>query len=249
MRVEKTGQVVKVDINYIPNLHKFINLMTWNIEDFINLAGERINPGFPMKLQVAIDPDFLLLPVYKYSPIPNGLVLSRLGVESERENKIRIENLGIFDIYKVIEDDNGVNIIVEVELYLSSEIVKPRMVEVVFTLEPNSDYTKQLEFGYKSSIDTSFKWDNYFRTLRWARGRKYSRFLWLNSNSNVFRNLYAIEKNAFALINFLYTLYTFKDKASFEYNLLRPHTELLRSYGNTFEEVLSVINEVMLLAS
>jgi hypothetical protein len=39
MKVEKTGQVVKVDISYIPNLHKFIDSMSWNVEDFINLTG------------------------------------------------------------------------------------------------------------------------------------------------------------------------------------------------------------------
>ena len=251
MKVERTGQVVKVDINYTPNLHKFIDSMTWNVEDFINLAGNKVSPSPRMELQVVIEPDFLLLPAYKYLPIPNEFVLSKIEFEPKHEDRIKIENLSTFEVCKVVNNPNDVNIILEVGLHLSSGVVNPWMMGVNFEFGPKNDYRWFFEYSYASSLDTSFIWyEDYFRTLRWARGRKYSNFARLGCNSNVFHNLYSIEKLAFAFVNFLYTLYTMdtsKDKASFEYNLFKPYAELLRSYGNTFEEALSIVNEAMVL--
>jgi hypothetical protein len=61
-------------------------------------------------------------------------------------------------------------------------------------------------------------------------------------------HLYNIEKGVFILVNFLYTLYTGNLKADdTEYNLFKPYVELLQSYGNTFEEVVSTIREVVIL--
>jgi hypothetical protein len=225
--------------------------MVWNVEDFINLAGEKVNLSPRMELQVDIRPDFLLLPVYKYSPIPNDFVLSKIGFEPKREDKIKIENFGIFEVCRVIETPDDTNIIIEVGLGLNSGVVKPWMVGVNFEFETKNGYMWSFEYSYASPLDTGLIWyDDYFRTLRWARGRRYSSFARLGSNSNVFHNLYVIEKLTFAFVNFLYTLYTldtFENKSSFEYNLFKPYSDLLRSYGNTFEEALSVVNEAMAL--
>jgi len=80
------------------------------------------------------------------------------------------------------------------------------------------------------------------RKLRWAMGRKYSNFSWKGKESKVFTHLYNIEKGMFILVNFLYTLYTGNLKTDdTEYNLFKPYTELLQGYGNTFEEVVSII--------
>lgn len=204
-----------------------------------------------MEPRVVIEPDFLLLPAYRYSPIPNDHVLSRIGFEPKHEDVIKIENFGTFEVCKVVDAPNEIITTVEVGLHLNSGIVRPWMVGVYFIFGPKTGYGRAIEYSYSSSLDTSFIWyDDYFRTLKWARGRRYSRFAFLGSNSNVFHNLYSIEKLSFAFVNFLYTLYTmddFKCKPFFEYNLFKPYAELLRSYGSSFEEALSVVNEVVAL--
>jgi hypothetical protein len=70
-----------------------------------------------------------------------------------------------------------------------------------------------------------------------------------SKKAEVLSDLYHIEKSMFILVNFLYTLYTGNLKADDTvYNLFKPYVEILQGYGNTFEEVVSTIREVVILA-
>jgi hypothetical protein len=61
--------------------------------------------------------------------------------------------------------------------------------------------------------------------------------------------MHTIEYAMFVFVNFFYTLYTgggLKDD-TVDYKLFKPYVDLLQSYGNTFEEAIATINEMLIL--
>jgi hypothetical protein len=264
MKIEKTGKIVKVEPSYVVPMRKFVfNFMNWSARDYLHYTRETIKYG-PVSGSshiVLIKPGFLLLPVYRYSPIPEDNVVKRLGIEFKYDDRIMIENLSLFNVYRVIEEaDPEVEIAIDVLIQIISrgDIMKVKamawFVGIGFnigTKRDSKDYYDHLhyhDFYYASSRAWDGDYDSYLRTLRWAMGRKYSNFSWKGKESKVFNHLYNIENGMFTLVNFLYTLYTGNLKAdNTEYNLFKPYAELLQSYGNTFEEVVSTIREVMIL--
>jgi predicted house-cleaning noncanonical NTP pyrophosphatase (MazG superfamily) len=56
-----------------------------------------------------------------------------------------------------------------------------------------------------------------------------------------------LEDTMIATLNFLYTTYTGEYEVNKESKLFEPLTELLQSYGNTFEDVLEVIKGIVTL--
>jgi hypothetical protein len=251
MKIEKTGKIVKVEPSYVVPMWKFVfDFMNWSARDYLHYIRETIKRGpvWGSSHTVLIKPGFLLLPVYRYSPIPEDKVVKRLGIEFKYDDLIMIENLSLFNVYRVIEDaDPEVEIAIRVGTGIVSKgdimkaIVEGVSIEFKTGTERDSKY-----YYYASSWDGDY--DSYLRKLRWAMGRKYSNFSWKGKNLKAFTHLHNIEKGMFVLVNFLYTLYTGNLKADdTEYNLFKPYAEILQSYGNTFEEVVSTIREVVIL--
>ena len=252
MKIEKTGKIVKVEPSYLVPMWKFVfDFMNWNARDYLHYIRETIKrrPVLGSSHIILIKPGFLLLPVYRYSRIPEDNVVKRLGIEFKYDDRIMIENLSFFNVYRVIEDaDPEVEIAIRVGTGIVSKgdimkaIVEGVSIEFKTGTEGDSKY-----YYYASSWDGEY--DSYLRKLRWAMGRKYSNFSWRGKKLKVFTHLYNIEKGMFILVNFLYTLYTGNLKADdTDYNLFKPYVEILQSYGKTFEEVVSTIREVVILA-
>jgi len=105
-------------------------------------------------------------------------------------------------------------------------------------------------YRYGTSINPYLmEFDDYFRVLKKATGKKYSNFSKRGRSAEVVDRMYDLENSMFAMLNFFYTLYTgngIKDN-TIGYNLLKPYMELLHNCGNTFENALSNINGLMVL--
>jgi len=175
--------------------------------------------------------------------------VKRLGIEFKYDDRIKIENLSLFNVYRVIENaDPDVKIEVLTGVASRGDIMKAKArvgkVSIKFKTSTEGDSKYNC---YASSLDDEY--DSYLSKLRWAMGREYSNFSLKSKKAEVLSDLYHIEKGMFILVNFLYTLYTGNLKADdTEYNLFKPYVEILQSYGNTFEEVVSTIREVVILA-
>jgi hypothetical protein len=248
MKIEKTVKIVKVEPSYWVPMWKFVfDFMNWSARDYLHYIRETIKRGpvFGSSHIVLIKPGFLLLPVYRYSPIPEDNVVRRLGIEFKYDDLIMIENLSLFNVYRVIEDaDPEVEIAIRVRTGIVSkgDIMKASVEGVSIEFKTGTEEDSKYYY-YASSWDGEY--DSYLRKWRWVIGRKYSNF---SLNLKEFTHLYNIEKGVFILVNFLYTLYTGNLKADdTEFNLFKPYVEILQSYGNTFEEVVSTIREVVIL--
>jgi hypothetical protein len=249
MRVEKTGETVKVEPRYLPKLHRFIlDFINWEPDCFLRYTG--VNRIMGTDYRLFIEPDFLLIPAYSFYSIPDPEVIERLGVEPKHSEKIKVEDLLLHEVYKVVGGDSEFTIGIEVGMGMWGEWkkVKPWMIEVDFIIEPKYGYGTYYRYG--TYLDINLGW--YVDYINRLMGTGDKRPLKLNKIGILAINyLYNVERISFALLNFLYTLYmgTALKVDTVGYNLFRPYTELLRGYGNTFEEVLSSIYEVVILAS
>jgi hypothetical protein len=257
MRLEKTGEVVKVDPEYIVSLHKFLmDFVKWEPDEYLKAVGREDVRWRPVNgpaveyldYKAVIRPKFLLFPVYRYSSIPKYTVADELGIEFEKDERIKLENLSLFDVYRVVD---GVD--PEVEITISNEIL-PEITPSNKKRARLFDITIDFKIGSKKDyycviIIWSIWYSNYLKTLRWARGRKYLNFASKGLvHSKVVSHIYAIENGMFVFLNFLYALYNEHfEEDTVESRLFKPLSDLLRSYGNTFEEAMSTINELIVL--
>jgi hypothetical protein len=270
MKIEKTGKIVKVEPSYVVPMWKFVfDFMNWSAKDYLHYIREiretiKRRPVFGSSHIVLIKPGFLLLPVYRYSRIPEDNVVKRLGIEFKYDDLIMIENLSLFNVYRVIEDaDPDVKMEIEVFVGIAQFVrnasrdyimkAKARVEAVGIEFKTGTEGDSKRHYNgcfskFNNNRDFFKLYDFYLGTLRWAMGRNYSNFSWRGEESEVLNCLHRIENDMFILVNFLYTLYTGNLKADdTEYNLFKPYVELLQSYGNTFEEVVSTIREVVIL--
>jgi hypothetical protein len=253
MKLEKTGQVVKVDPSYIIPMWQFSkDIIRWEPGEYLRCIGkEDVNWGSIVSVlyDAKIKPDFILFPVYRYSSIIEDTMAERLGIEFKYEDRIKIENLSLFNVYRVIENADpevDITVIAGITAKIMADYdVETRLydVGVDFKIGSNRNYNS-------TTIYWGLWYDRYLKTLWWAKGRKYSDFSYKPKfRSKVVDHLYTIEIGMFAFINFLYTLYTgggLKDN-TVEYKLFKPYMELLRSYGNTFEEAIATLKEMFVL--
>lgn len=100
-------------------------------------------------------------------------------------------------------------------------------------------YTIYLE---PDDIDMEF-FENDFRILSLAEGRDYSKSLDF-AESKIIDCLHHLEDSMFVILSFLYRIYSGKYTGYTENKFFFKFTEIFRSYGNTFEEALSVAKEV-----
>jgi len=251
MKLEKTGEIIRINPQYIVPLHKFFtDFVKWNPDEYLKAVGKKDVKWCPVNghaveyldYKTVIRPKFLLFPVYRYSAIPKYTVAEELGVEFEKDERIKIENLSLFDVYRVVEDVDP-----EVEITISSEIlpeITPSNEKVVKLF----DITVDFKIGSKKDyycviIIWSIWYNNCLKTLRWAQGRKYFNFASRGLvHSKVASHIYAIENGMFVFLNFLYALYNEHfEEDTVEYKLFKPFSELLQGYGDTFEEVIDMV--------
>jgi len=225
MEVRINPEDVTIFIRFVRNFFKF---------DEDKLIALR-NPKF---YEFSIFPTSLLVPVYRYSPTPLG---KKLGIELKYEDKINIENLSYFRVVKLPENS-------DIKITLSLELTERDNEAIIWGVRVNLN---DPSYRFKALVDGSLD-DNGFnedlKTVRWAKGRSYSRHS-KSFVSKVTGSILRIEEYLFALSNLLYVVYSGeyrKDKKEAE--LLAPFTEILKSYGNTFEDALSSIKIATLFA-
>jgi hypothetical protein len=215
---------VKINPEYVVPLIKFTrNFFVFDEDKLRALRNPRL-------YVVPIIPTSLLVPVYRYSPTSLD---KKLGIEFKYEDKINIENLSHFRVVSLPKDSD-----IRINLHLEpSERDKAVIWEVRVDInDPDHYFAAILEGGPR--IDA---FDKDINTVKWAKGRSYSRHS-KSRASNVTASIFRIEEYLFVLSNLLYIVYSeeyHKDKK--EAKLLAPFTEILKSYGDTFENVLSSV--------
>ncbi len=254
MKLEKTNKVVSIRPEDIIPLHKFMyNLMGLEPDFYLNTIGRVREPNSKLSIghTVSTKPRYLLTPVYRHFPFPDDEVVEKLGIEFQPVDIIKPENLSVFNVYKVEEEGNGIDVFLEVSFELGHRVEKTRVwgTWVYFAINDGKNSWLHYNNGVIADIGLSH-YNDYLRTLRWAKGKRFSNFAHKNNtDSKVINSIHNLGFNLFTLVNFFYNLYTgdWIEINETNYKLIKPLSDLLRSYGDTFEEVLSVIKEVTVI--
>jgi hypothetical protein len=252
----KTGEVVKADPRDIIYFYRFIReYITWDLKDYFNFLdkmGKKDSPYYRTDLVL----NSMLIPKFKYTSFHNGIK----GVKVEQADKIKYENFSHFDVYKF--DPNSEGEILKIRFALELRHSNVRRVARVCVLDfvvsmirsdtlpsvTSVDFPYSGMYIHETNVDIE-EFQRYLKTLRWTQGKSYlelSKHSIPNEKGVVYK-IRHFEEYFFLFVNFLYTLYA----GSFEKNnetsvLFEPFTELLKTYGNTFEEMLSTVKEVMM---
>jgi hypothetical protein len=208
------------------------------IRNFLIFDEEKIwSLRLPRLYKLAIFPNYLLVPVYRYSRTP----LEKLpGVSIEYKDKIDPENLSYFRDIRLPNDSK-----VKIELSLEPSGEKSAKVWGlrVNIGDPNYRFAMVIDEG----ADLQYL-DEDIRTIRWAKGRSYSKYL-QKQFSEVADSIYRFEEFLFVTSNLLYTLYTGEYRKNVKgAELFDYFTKVLQEYGNTFEEALSIIKEISIIS-
>jgi hypothetical protein len=241
--LKNINKSVKVNVMDFLKLYKFLKRnMRWDYDYFLNYMKEvdRENNSW---VPVTFRPKFLLLPNYRYSSISEELrIIAGIKKDKPYDEVIKLENLSLYNLFEV--EDVKESEIKDVRLWIIIEGYgggkEARIRDLGFVIE----YT---HYGYTGATiyldyrdDDIKKLEDILKTLKWAVNRKYHRFsAW--RKDGVIEKIYKIENELLALLNFFYTIYTGeyeKDKTS---KILEPLTDMLGSYGNTFEEVIDMV--------
>ncbi len=215
-----------------------IKLLFSFIRNFLIFDEEKIiSLRLPRLYKLAIFPNYLLVPVYRYSRMP----LEKFpGVSIEYKDEIDPENLSYFRDIR-LPDDFKVKI--ELNLEPSGESSAKVFGLRVNIGDPNYRFAMVIDEG----ADLQYL-DEDIRTIRWAKGRSYSKYL-QKQFSKVVDSIYRFEEFLFVTSNLLYTLYTEEYRKNVKGAELFDHfTKILQGYGDTFEGALSTIKEVSIIA-
>jgi hypothetical protein len=244
--IEKIIKVNPDDLLYIFN---FINsVLDWDRNEFIkvmeNVVKNRKNDR--NLFSVRIKPNFLMVPLYSYFFAPQT-VMKDFGFDIAYEDTINIEKISQFKIFK-IPDKVDATISINVGPGIGG-----------FSGE------RLRAWGIRFGIENKFKEDDravdisvYFgnkrdyellkmelETLKKSQGKSFHRIANF-VDPRAAKEIYGVEKSMFIIYNFIYTLYTGEYTGEFgegdpQAGLLTSFAKVIKSYGETFEEVLDAI--------
>jgi len=248
MNLEKIDSI-NVNILDIIDIYKFLKKgINWDTTYFRNYVKE-VNGENEDWIVIKIKPEFLLLPDYRYSPFPEELKrVGNIKGDDEYDKVINFENLSRYNVFKVENGrGSGKSEVKDIWFWMEADCYRKRMALL-------SDIGLIVDFnGYDRYIGVSIGisyWNEdvqrlevFLKTLRWARGRRYSYFA-NNERGVVAPRMEAIENGLWALLNFLYIIFAGGYKKDKFTRILEPMTEMLKEFGNTFEEAVATMKVV-----
>ncbi len=222
---------VKVELTDVKIIFRFIkNFLIFDEEKLMSLRTPRI-------YRLIIRPNYLLVPVYRYSYTP---LLKIPWAKVKHKNKIDPENLSYFRVVKLPEDSN---VKIELSLEPSTNGKDARIWAIRINVgDPGYQFTAVTDDDTNQDF-----FDEDLSVVKWAKGRSYAKYS-KKEGSKVAESIYRFEEFLFIASNLLYTLYSGEYRRDAKgAELFMPFTELLQSYGKTFDEALSTIREISAL--
>ncbi len=242
--LKETGKTLTLDIQDTVKLFRFIKkCVNWDFDFYRNHLRE-IDPSyedwtwyFP-----TLSPRFLILPDFRYSPVDSDL--REQGRIKGNDPKIRLENFSTYNIFEIASNDNSpiANIFISLMINQYKDIKKTEItgLSLNVTSKDKGFFAFPLRMHPREDLDIKLL-ENSLQTLLRAKGKRYP----TSGRSEIFKKIVILEDTMTATLNFLYAIYTGEYEKNKESKLFEPLTKLLRSYGNTFEDSLSTVKELV----
>ena len=247
--LKNINRSIKVDVMDFLKLYKFLKKnMRWGF-DYFRRYMEEIGREDKNWALITFRPKFLLLPNYRYSSISEELrIIAGIKKDKPYDEVVKLENFSLYNLFEV--EDVEKSEVKDVWLWVGIEGYGGEKDTRIDDLGLVVDYVYH---GYTSirvhldywDDDIKKLWD-ILKTLKWAVNRSYYRFS-TKKKGGVAEKIEVIENELLVTLNFFYTIYTGeyeKDKTS---KILEPLTDMLRGYGDTFEEVIDSMKAIVTL--
>jgi hypothetical protein len=242
------GEIVKVEPRSLVYLYPFIrDTFVWMGEENYKLA-EKLARGIEIRgiYKIQLTPSFVLVPQYRYT----STALKTLGFDVKYDSIIKLENLSTFTVQKVPDDlDYRINMLLDTsyDYNYNDWVVRLWKLEVEIKPKIRDSRSPLYNWIFLNQDVERIDLEKVLKTVNWAQGKLYSKFS-SRMNSSVVDRIQFLERSLFILLNFLYTIYTDTfSKEDPEHILFNPFVDTLRSYGNTFEDLLFTIKELTIL--
>ncbi len=244
-RLEKIGQI-KIDVMDTAQLYKYIKNLQWPSEWHKEYIKDKENA------LVKYSPKYLVVPEYRYSPINEELrKISDIKKDGPNEEIVNIEKLAIYNIFEVKDGDGEVKDIwgyIKVDEYRYNRKYESdaKIANLGLSIEFKGLHNyKDVGISYSYWNDDVEWYEGLLETLRWASDRKYLSFLTKKIGKiGIRKRIEMLEDTLFAVLNFLFTVYTSGYKGDEFAKLIEPITYTLKEYGNTFEKSMNAIKKI-----
>jgi hypothetical protein len=252
--LKNINKSIKVDVMDTLKLHRFLKEnVKWDFDYFRNYLNE-VDRADKKSVCIRVNPKFLLLPNYHYSSIPYELRRAANIKEDKWYNEIiKLENFSLYNVFEVekAEDVKGsrvkdVWLWVEIDSYESEN--RTMITELGLVMEYNYSNNNYTSIGVHLSYwdDDIKELEDSLKTLKWANNRSYHRFV-TKKKGGVAEKIEVIEDELWIMLNFFYIVYTGGYERDRFSKILEPITDMLRNYGDTFEEVIEAMKMAVTL--
>ncbi len=239
--VKSVGKSVTVNISNVTKLLKFIKNITWDSSFFFDYI-KKVSPGSVNKHWYipTVFPHFIVLPDRRYT-----YTKLFLWEQAKIQAKAKIENIARFSVFEVVPDESEESSIVDTYMTLCIDYFKEMEKAYITTMGlevcvRNRGYST-FPVVIEPRDDSDVKMMEEALQILMAMEREGKEMPTSEESDAIER----FEDSMVAILNLLYTAYTGKYEKHEDAKILEPVTELLQNYGNTFEEVLTTIEELM----
>jgi hypothetical protein len=253
IEIEKTGEMLELNLADTFSLVKFIKyVMVWDVvDDYLSFSDEKIIPLSYLTISrlkdytFTIYPRSVLVPTSRYSYSLKKVSL-RLRVPMEPISIVSANTPIRFESYRFLgyffDDQSEVKIGVTLgkpDKYTGKIEVERFAVEVGGIAPDNYYYPL---FFRKDNAEIRNLEDGLNALIHFD-GKRFNDLI--NEHPASQNRIESLENILFISINLIYSIYNreFREN-SFEYKAFSPFAKLLRSYGESFKEVLPKIKEV-----
>ncbi len=246
MALRQTNQTINIDVRDTVKLFQFVkDHILWDSDFFLNYVKEMDPYSVNRYWYIPnIFPRYIILPDFRYTFIKLPLrEEARIRMDNPR---IKIENISKFNVFEIIPDESEKSPIRSAYLDFIIDYYKDTKEAkiTVMSLEIGQE-----NYGYSTFSVRTKQDDNDMKTIEEAleilverRGKKIPTG---KRPSNTYKKIMKLENSIVAILNFLFTAFTGEYTRYRDSKILEPITALLQSYGNTFEDMLDTIKEVI----
>jgi len=242
------GEIIKVEPRDLVYIYPFIrDTFMWVGEENYKLA-EKLARSIELRgiYRIQLTPSFILLPQYRYS---DSALRDRFGFDVKYDSIIKLENLSTFTVQRLPDDlDYKIDMLLDTGYDYTRNDWWVRLWKLEVMVKPKIRDSREPFYNWIFlNLDVErIDLEKILKTVNWAQGKLYSKFS-SRANSLVVDRIDFVERSLFIFLNFLYTLYTDTfSKEDPEHKLFDPFVETLRGYGDTFEDLLFTIKELMI---
>jgi hypothetical protein len=226
------NELVRIEVSFLPHLYRFLR-------GVLTLDPSSVPEPQKNFFRLTIYPSTLVLSIYKYSILSTGREKELRVFLGANYNHFDIISCGAMSMFKPVEIKENENVRIDLDYHRSPnnifkiENIYLRLAPI--TGNPYLEYNTQMEVYFDAEL-----LDEAFKMLNKIEGKRTQTYLG-KLKSKIEDTLYFFESSLTIIGNVLYPLYKDKYRSNIQVPELTKFADLIKTYGNTFNEVIENI--------